>query len=81
MGNFCPNCGRPLNEGEVCDCTQKSNVREDETDMQKKSELKNNLQYRIKEGVVPKLLVPIGQTVIGGILVLFALICGGVDWG
>mgnify|MGYP006967896641 CR=1 FL=1 len=21
MGNFCPQCGRPLQEGEVCNCT------------------------------------------------------------
>lgn len=24
MGNFCTNCGRPLQEGEVCNCTQQN---------------------------------------------------------
>lgn len=28
----------------------------------------------------PKLLVPIGQTVVGGILILLGLITGGWDW-
>jgi len=29
MGNFCTNCGRPLQEGEVCNCTQQADSASD----------------------------------------------------
>ena len=36
--------------------------------------------YTPKKAGIPKLLVPIGQTVTGGVLILFGLITGGWDW-
>ncbi len=33
-----------------------------------------------KGGKIPKLLVPIGQIVAGGILIIFGLMTGGWDW-
>ncbi len=88
MAKFCKNCGRSLKEGEVCTCTQQSGVKSEQqygdSVMQKRSYTDENQQvypvYREKENKVPRLLVPIGQTVAGGLLVLLGFITGTFDW-
>lgn len=79
MGNFCQYCGRELLEGENCDCLrQASTYKQQEQNKVKLERIQTNA---VKKDIVPKKLVPIGQIVAGGILVLFALMCGGYDWG
>lgn len=93
MGNFCKNCGRPLQEGEVCNCTQQGgaqnvnqNTNQGYNGMSGHSNQYNtndqNFYYANpeKKGRVPVLLVPIGQTVAGGLLILFGLVTSGFDW-
>lgn len=83
MANFCKECGRPLQEGEVCNCTQQMNNQATHQ-QQYQQEHKQGYQrpypeYTIKKKGVPKLLVPLGQTIVGGIL-LFIMIYSAADW-
>lgn len=98
MGNFCKNCGRPLQEGEVCNCTQQGGAQNENVNQNNQNTNQGyngmpgyNNQYNStgqnfhyerpeKKGRVPALLVPIGQTVAGGLLILFGLITNGFDW-
>lgn len=74
MAKFCRNCGRPLEEGEVCTCNAQQNG------VNRSQPEQNNTRMDEKTKGVPRLLVPIGQTVAGGILVLFGLMTGSFDW-
>lgn len=79
MGNFCQYCGKQLQEGEICNCMQQTSEQAQQAQNEVKFEyIQKNPE---KKKVVPKRFVPIGQTAIGGILVLLALMCGGYDWG
>lgn len=88
MARFCSNCGRSLQEGEVCNCRQVNlgtGQATGQTNGQANGQQNNpNMgyyqPYTPKKAGIPKLLVPIGQTVTGGVLILFGLITGGWDW-
>lgn len=80
MAKFCSNCGRSLQEGEVCSCRQEN---KGDGQVYQQPDYLNANQYQpymAKKAGVPKLLVPIGQIVVGGILILFGLMTGGWDW-
>lgn len=85
MGRFCGNCGRPLQDGEICNCTfrkEEDKIQNNLQELEKpfiKSQIYEN--QIIRENIkIPTLLVPIGQTVIGGILVAMGVITGTYDW-
>lgn len=80
MARFCSNCGRSLQEGEVCNCRQ-VNMGNGQGNQQQNNPNTGYYQpYTPKKAGIPKLLVPIGQTVTGGVLILFGLMTGGWDW-
>lgn len=72
MGKFCRNCGKPLQEGEICSCTQQK--------IENSGQKYEGFIMQKKKNKVPRLLVPIGQTVAGGILLLLGFITGTFDW-
>lgn len=80
MAKFCSYCGRPLQEGEVCSCRQERKGDGQAYQQPNHLETGHYQPYMAKKAGVPKYLVPIGQTVVGGILILFGLITGGWDW-
>lgn len=87
MAFFCKNCGRPLQEGEVCHCTEGKQLNQQQYGQQMGQNIPNsgmNPQYYQPQNTpkkgIPRLLVPIGQTVIGGLLIAVGLITGGWDW-
>lgn len=88
MARFCSNCGRALQEGEVCNCRQvnmgtgqeNGQQNQQQNPQQNNSNMGYYQSYTPKKAGIPKLLVPIGQTVAGGVLILFGLITGGWDW-
>lgn len=88
MARFCSNCGRALQEGEVCNCRQVNmgtgQVNGQQNQQQNPQQNNSNIgyyqSYTPKKAEIPKLLVPIGQTVTGAVLILFGLITGGWDW-
>lgn len=75
MGNFCRNCGRPLQEGEICNCTQQKN----EQAIHQQQYQQQYQGYPAKKKGIPKLLVPLGQTIVGGMLFLVTLL-SAIDW-
>ena len=91
MGNFCKYCGRALQEGEVCHCRdgqkeqenmnhQFSGQSEEYANKREFYQQQNHSFNSAPKKGTPRLFVPIGQTVAGGILILLGLITGGWDW-
>ena len=89
MGNFCKYCGKPLQEGEVCDCVQQKGmnnqagerpVEQYNSNQNVRMDQRGYYQQTPKRGV-PRLLVPISQIVAGGLLVLEGFFCSEFAWG
>ncbi len=80
MARFCSNCGRSLQEGEVCNCRQ-VNMGNGQGNQQQNNPNTGYYQpYTPKKAGIPKLLVPIGQTVTGRGFDIIWLNDGGWDW-
>lgn len=79
MPKYCAFCGKQLNEGETCDCQTKTNPIPDNS--------KTTVQqtYPIKEAstTIAKTskMIPIGQTVAGGLLAILGLLSIDYAWG